>query len=274
MPRTTHSKRNTWITVLVLVVLLAATGVILNKYDKPLWTRWVAQGQAVVDRPINAVKSFVDSAKSIVELQNENKLLKSQLSDYASMKTNINELTQENQQLAQDKNLLGSQKVIAANVVGRDPSTWNSEITLDVGSDDGIKQDMVVILADKSLVGRISTVNAKTSVVMLVSNSKEGTSAIVQTNNNSTPAIGVVSGLPSNQTMQQNPDLQMPLIPMGSNFKIGDPVFTSGLSTIFPKGLKVGTVTKIATDSLGLTKTAVLKPSANLKFLQIVYVLK
>src|SRR6266513_1943299 len=59
-------------------------------------------------------------------------------------------------------------KLIAAEIVARDSSTWWRTVTINRGKRDGIEIDMPVV-TDVSLVGKTTTVSDSISVVLLVS---------------------------------------------------------------------------------------------------------
>jgi len=59
-----------------------------------------------------------------------------------------------------------------------------------------------------------------------------------------------------------------------ANVKTDQLVVTSGLGDIFPKGLVIGTIVDVQPDPYGLTKTAYVKPAADLNDVEHVVVAK
>jgi rod shape-determining protein MreC len=59
-----------------------------------------------------------------------------------------------------------------------------------------------------------------------------------------------------------------------ADIKPGDAVVTSGLGSIFPRGLLLGTVESVASDPAIAARTAVVKPAANPAAAQIVVLVK
>ena len=59
-------------------------------------------------------------------------------------------------------------KLVPAEIVARDSSTWWRTVTINRGKQDGIERDMPVV-TDEGLVGKTTTVSANISVVLLVS---------------------------------------------------------------------------------------------------------
>lgn len=58
-----------------------------------------------------------------------------------------------------------------------------------------------------------------------------------------------------------------------ADIKVGDIIFTSGKSGLFPADLPVGTVTEVYDDPNGLTKHALVKPMENVKSVSSVFVI-
>jgi rod shape-determining protein MreC len=264
------------------ILLSALVGLTIREREKPTWPEaflidtfgWV---QGVIYKPVHHIAGFFEDAQNIKDLYNENAQLKANLNDYASMSVQLQELEQENQQLkanANLKNTWSNLDVVATNVIGRSPSTWNSEITVDVGSKDGIQKDMAVITSSRGLVGRVTEVTPYHSKVLLITDKVNmGISAIVQNSDATNPAYGIVSGVTQDLSQNQKASVQMSLITLLTQVKPKQQVVTSGLSE-FPKNLIVGTVVKVSPDKLGLTQTAEIEPAANLNNLDILYVVK
>lgn len=263
------------------ILLAVLVGLTLRERDKPTWPEailidvfgWV---QGVVMAPVQHVAGFFDEVQHIKDLYNENARLKANLNDFSSMRVQIQELERQNKQLKEDLGLINRStglNLLASNVVGRSPSTWNSVITLDVGSKAGVSKDMAVITANKGLVGRVYEVTPYHSKVLLITDmEKMAVSGLVQLESSKTPAYGMVRGAVDNVPQSQRARVEMTSIPLAANVKEGDAVITSGLSDIFPPALLIGTITKVEEDRLGLTKTADIEPFANLDHLEVVYV--
>src|SRR3982750_3888530 len=59
-------------------------------------------------------------------------------------------------------------KLVPAEIVARDSSTWWRTVTVNRGKQDGIEADMPVV-TDEGLVGKTTTVSANVTIVLLVS---------------------------------------------------------------------------------------------------------
>jgi rod shape-determining protein MreC len=152
-------------------------------------------------------------------------------------------------------------KVIAARVIGRDPSNWSSAIIIDRGSSSGIKKGDVSITF-LGLVGRVAEVNNGTCKIMLINDPGLSVSAVIQRSRQEALVCGSMGG-----------SLIMKYLPKDSDIKIQDVVVTSGLTTNYPKGLLIGTVVDIAEEFSSLSRYAVIKPAVKLSDLEEVLII-
>ena len=270
--------------LLVSFILLAAlVGLTLNERENPTWPEamlidtfgWV---QGVIYSPVHHVAGFFEDIRDIKKLYDENAKLKASLNEYSSMRVRIEGLERENKKLKEDLGLRdtsGFKNLISANVVGRSPSKWNSEITIDVGSKDGVEKDTAVITAGKGLVGRVYEVTPYHSKVLLITDrEKINVSAKVLNQDDKNVPHGIVRGATGDASQTNDVGVEMTGIDMNAKVEEGMSVVTSGLSTIFPRDLIIGKITSVEEDKLGLTKTAHIEPAANLNNLEILYVVK
>ncbi|HZQ19002.1 MAG TPA: rod shape-determining protein MreC [Terriglobales bacterium] len=187
------------------------------------------------------------------------------------LKDQIQELQLEQVRLQQDANqahrlqaLLGFKeqfiaKTLAAQVIGSSGSEQSRTIYIDKGSRDGIQQDMAVISAD-GVVGRVISVFKSTSQILLINDQTSGVGAILEQSR----VLGVLQGKPSG-------GLVIDKIMADEDIKAGDKVVTSGGDLIFPKGLLIGTVSKIDKGPEFLQISV--KPAARLDRLEEVLVI-
>jgi rod shape-determining protein MreC len=202
----------------------------------------------------------------------------------------INSLRQENAQLKaaqiqavaiarendQLRALFGWQKQVPwrmklAKVVMRDPANWWHSVQIDLGSRDGLRENLPVLTSD-GLVGRVSSVGLTTAQVLLIGDPNCRVSALVE---NPSHDIGVlsVSG-PLNASGPLDPSLtELSYLDSGANVKPGENVITSGLGGVFPKGIPIGKIVDAQSIELGLATEARVKLNANLDSLEQVWVL-
>ena len=174
-----------------------------------------------------------------------------------------NELSLENSRLKSLLSLKGTTayKVIAAAVVGRDPSSWSSTIIINKGSSSGIKNGLASITF-YGLVGRVVETSLTTSKIMLINDPNLSVSAVVQRSRQEGLVCGSLGGT-----------LLMKYLPKDSEIQVSDIIVTSGLTNIYPKGLPVGTVIAIGEEFSSLSSYAILKPAVDLSALEEVLVI-
>ncbi len=151
-------------------------------------------------------------------------------------------------------------RTVAAQVIGSSGSDLSRIVYIDKGENTGLKRDMAVITAD-GIVGKVLLVYPSVSQVLLISDQSSGVGAILE----KTRLQGVLRGTPSGEVVLERvmSDEQVPL---------GETVLTSGGDQIFPKGLPVGTVTRVG-NGKDLFLNIKIKPAANLSKLEEVLVL-
>jgi rod shape-determining protein MreC len=156
---------------------------------------------------------------------------------------------------------------VTARVYSRSNSSWYSTIEINKGSSDGVEINQPVING-KGLVGKVKTVSDGNAVVMLLSDSEFGVSAVAAQADQPGTLLPV-AGSPG--------DLVLDLVPDAKQVRKGDRIVTAGtvssrLPSPFPQGLLIGTVRRI--DGEGeLDRTIHVTPAADLRKLDFVRVL-
>lgn len=178
----------------------------------------------------------------------------------------LNEYKAENQRLT---DLLNYKQVVpqqydllVASVIARDPGNWFATVTLNRGSSDGVRENMTV-LTPKGLVGRIIAVTNTNCEVLLISDPRSGVGSLVQ----ETRTPGIVEGTVGTSGMAR-----IIHIPNDAQIAEGQVVVTSGLGSIFPKGIPVGTIASVRAESAGLFKTADIHLFAPMNQLEEVFI--
>lgn len=121
-------------------------------------------------------------------------------------------------------------KMVAAEVIGRDPSQWFDTIIINKGSVDGIAVDMGVV-TPRGVVGKVIHLGPRYAQVLLVSDYNSAIGATVQR----TRDEGIIQGVNANS-------LQLKYLPQDSKVSYGDLLVTSGMEGSFIKGLSIGRV--------------------------------
>jgi rod shape-determining protein MreC len=150
-------------------------------------------------------------------------------------------------------------KTVPAQVIGSSGSDLSRSLYIDKGSDDGIAQDMAVITAG-GIVGKVLRVYPSTSLVLMINDQSSGVGALLEKSR----LQGVLRGTP-------NGELILERVMSDETVAAGETVLSSGGDQIFPKGLPVGTVSKVSPGREMFLNIRV-KPAADLSRLEEVLV--
>jgi rod shape-determining protein MreC len=141
---------------------------------------------------------------------------------------------------------------LTGEIIGREGGGWARSLTVNRGRADGIARQMPVIVPE-GLVGRVAQVRSGASVVQLLNDPTSTVGAVVQR----TRTPGLVEGEPGG-------GLRFKFMARdGAGVTAGDLIVTSGLGTLFPKGIPVGRVTAIEDKGSALFHFAVLAPAVD-----------
>ena len=159
-------------------------------------------------------------------------------------------------------------KTVAASVIARESSDFRRVVSIDVGTDRGVKVGDVVIAAGGALAGRVVEASPGVSTVLLIND----TSSTVIGQLFSTAATGKVIGQLGGALVMQDVD-------SAASVAIGEEVFTAGIElgdgirSPYPKGLLIGAVVDVTRDPNEVVQTLFLEPAAPLDSLEYVLVI-
>ena len=174
----------------------------------------------------------------------------------------------------------GRGTLVAARVVSRGGgSGWWREVKLGKGSDAGIAAGDAVVVSGGGLAGRVRSVTARSCLVMLVSdgNSRIGCELAGEADSRG-PRRGVIVGgdgrWDEGMRFVHGPeDLNLRYVAGESAPAPGTRVVTSGMGGGLPRGIWVGEVVEGKRPEGAVAFEANVKPAANLRDLDIVFVL-
>ena len=248
---------------------------IFSQSQMPKPILWVNDVTAVVGRfvstPTNAMMRFTDSINDLMNTYEDNQRLKSQISSLEELEAQNKILQSENEELSALLDLqpsLVGKNVIASSVISRSPDTWLDSITIDVGSNSGIEENMSV-MTESGLVGHVTEVSATSSKVQLLiteNNQMKNVAVSIQTDD------GIVSGILSDYD-EKTQELILKQVPNDAQVSEGNTVTTSGLGGVSPEGLIIGEVTSASSDNFGLSQSVRVKPAADFKDIRSVLVI-
>jgi rod shape-determining protein MreC len=199
----------------------------------------------------------------LVHLQKENTMLKQRIAELQKENHQMKEMAIANerlQKLLQFREKISS-SVIAAEVIGQDPSSWFKSVTLNKGEKDGVRKGMAVISAE-GVIGQILKTAPDYATALLITDYNSAIDSIVRR----TRAKAIVEGKGENRCL-------LKYLLRADDVIVGDIVVTSGLGGNFPKGLMVGEITKVDKRGHGIFQHAELVPSVDLTKLEEVLVI-
>lgn len=225
----------------------------------------------VVSAPFNFVQDKLDEMaeknnlyEKYKELQNKEDQVDSVIAQNENLQNEVNKLKE-----TLNLNTILSDKVyLNATVVSRNIGYWYDEVIIDKGSKNGIEKGMAVVTPD-GLIGQITKVSNYSSTVKLLSNENMSDKISVKIKVGDDYVYGLISMYDSKtntytvEGISENVDIEK-----------GADVVTTGMGTIFPSGLMVGTAQKVTTDNFDLSKVVEVKASVNFDDLDYVTVLK
>ncbi len=255
---------------LVVAVTIAVMGLTAREreritYLEVVLLEIVAPLQGALEFVTSSVVSVSDSIAEVRTLREENRRLEEEVARLSHLLDDLEELRRENERL---RDLLGFASrypydTLAAEVIARSPGNWFSILTIDKGSRNGVVVDLPVVTAG-GLVGRIVRVTPRTSTVMLITDPKSGVGAMIRRSRDA----GVATG-----QLGSDPLLLLKMFSTKADVSPGDTVVTSGLSQIFPEGLKIGTVVEVFQGEFGLVTQATVRPAVDFDRLEEVLVI-
>lgn len=208
-----------------------------------------------------STSGFFSFFTKISDIQTENKKL---VDENLRLKAEIaltNEIEKENELLRKEIGLSPVKEfsLVPAQVVARDPSGFEQIMIIDQGSAKGVQKGMAVV-SNGVLVGQIKEVSENSSKVLLITDTTSSFGILVQESR----LQGILKGKVGNSML-------LDLVPQGESLVTGQKIITSGLNN-FPKGILIGEVEQVLSKKDDPLQSANVKPLAELKKLEIVFV--
>ena len=245
------------LTILLLMIIVIFSN--QNKENKTIMENIANAFIVPVENGLTYLKNKLSNNdkffENIEELKKENSELKEKNGELEQTLREYEIVKNENEQLKQELNLAqkyGDYTTVPGSIILRDISNYSKTLVINVGSDNGIKENMTVI-ANEGLVGHVVSVTSKTAKIQIIVDSTSATSCLTSSTRDSMICKG---------TLESNTTLKATLMATDANLIQGDSIETSGLGGIYMKGIHVGKIKKIVegsnkTDSYAVIETAV-----------------
>ena len=200
------------------------------------------------------------------------------LDENKELKSKVDDLTEENNQLRQDtyelsrlrelyqldEKYTGYTKV-GARIIEVTADNWSKAFKVDKGSDDGIKKDMNVI-AGGGLVGIVTEVGKNYSIIKTIIEDNNSVSGMLMDTNETC----IVEG-----DIEQSDSGLVKLTHFKSDMTVrdGDKIVTSNISDKYLQGILIGYAKDVTPDSNNLTQSGYLVPAVDFNNLQEVLII-
>lgn len=259
MLRNLLSRRTDW-TVLVASCALSLSLMLMERHEQARVAWFI---QHTVLGPFEAVVGWVEHTVGVYW---DNKRLRDRL---ARLQIETDALRSERIENVRLRELLDLEErhpysLIASTVVGRSLDRLGGSLTIDKGFTDGVEPGRAVLTPD-GLVGRVERATHHQARVLTLLHPDCAVAARIERSR--------VDGI-LQWEFGGEPTLSLRYVPTQEDVRVGDMVVSSGLGGMFPAGLRVGTVSRVALGANGLMKNISVRPAVNFRAVEeiLVYV--
>ncbi len=226
-------------------------------------TTFTGPFQEIVSKAIRFSRDIWYQYFFLVSVGQTNERLEAAMGECVASQNRCVELALSNSRLRSLLNFRQQQpdRLVAAEVIGKDPSAWYKSVVIDKGLSDGVSAGRPVLMAE-GVVGMVTQAANHYATVLLVIDQNSAVDALIQSNR----ARGVVKGLSADTC-------RLLYVLRKHEVMEGDLVISSGLDGVFPKGLRIGSVMGVEKTNTGVFQAIQLRPFVNFEKLEEVMVL-
>jgi rod shape-determining protein MreC len=230
--------------------------------------------QSVADRALKPARDLVNWFDKTFDARGRESRLQSELEVARKQAVGVKAALAENAQLRKlvelDRGgaIPGGYEPVTGRVIARSPTIWFADVTVDVGSGDGVELNDPVVNGD-GLVGTVAAVTPASSQVALIADNSSAVSAKV------VPAgvQGVVK-----PTVGDPGDLILDFIDSAKHVHRGQAVVTAGwrgegIDSRFPPNIPIGEISRASLEEQEAQQQVHVRPYADLRDLDVIQVL-
>lgn len=201
---------------------------------------------------------FTEKYSDLVNVRDENRRLWDELLECRAAAYSSREALATNTRLQKLLDFKESydQPMLAARIVGKDPSLWFRTIIVDRGANDGLIKGMPVVNGE-GIVGQVFAVSPNYSKVLLAIAPSSAIDVVIQKSR----VRGILKGTGS---MSYKLDYVLKTV----DVKEGDHIVTAGYGGAFPTGMPVGVVSKVVKKRRGMFLDIEVKPAVDFMTLE------
>jgi rod shape-determining protein MreC len=255
MQKTFNKKKIYFIVAIIVLLVFLHYLKVLKPIEKTIISGINKGGEIFYNLGSNWKVSFKGSQEER-NLQENNENLHKQINELLAEKARWQEVKKENEKLRNYLNFFENNDYnkVMARVVAEDNLLFQnanqSNIYLNKGLEDGLKEGMAVINEEGILVGKILSLHDNSAEVCLSINENCKFAARFS---NQSEAQGVVQG-------NLGLTISMNLIPQEYAINVGDLVVSSGLEKNIPPGLIIGELSSVTQQSNDIWQEATIEP--------------
>lgn len=266
------------IVILSTVVLLSFALLFFTSNSSSVLTTSISKANDVMSTihsifsgPTTFLSKQKDFLIDLLSTYDENQELKATISQLENLEEQVATLTKENKSLKENlaaKSSATEVELTAAMVIARSPIAWNKTVTIDVGKQEGITNDMLVT-ADGGLIGLVSTVYSDSSEVSLLIDDHSAIKLPVKIRTGEQAVYGILSGydVDTNSFIVSQLNSSAEIVE-------GSSVVTSDFGGKTPANVQIGAVKMIQSETNSLNRTVYVSPKADFSNLYSVLVVR
>lgn len=248
--------------LLALFIVLIVSTVGRQEFNAPhkLALEVIGTAQYAMTRMTGSFKNGWRNYTALINVREENARLREELQKHKAVNNEYREAVATNVRLAkllEMKETLPA-PTLTAEIIGVDPSQWFKTIIIDRGSSDGVQAGMPAVTVE-GVVGQVTNTSPHFAKILLATDPNSALDGLIQ----ETRVQGIVKGGGAN--------FHMEYVLKNSEVAEGDKIVTSGIGGVFPKGVPIGTVSKVERSGRGMFQEIEIQPAAD--FSQLEYLI-
>lgn len=256
------------ITIILLIILVFISNLKLNKfsYIENAFSNLIMPIQSGITYLANKISGNDNYFATMDSLKEENNLLKQKNTELEESLRKLEIIQAENSTLKEYLNLTEQYKsfeTIPAYIINKDISNYSAIFVINVGSENGVKENMTVIAAE-GLVGHVISVTKDTAKVQTIIDTSNVVSATLENSKDNVICRGTLNGR----------ELKATYISTDTVLTDGEKLYTSGMGGIYPKGIYIGIIKKINNTKNITDRSFIAESAVDFENLETVLVIK
>jgi len=254
---------------IILIILVFTSNIGINNFSKVenIFNKIVMPVQNGLTYLKNRIAKNSSFFESIDALKTENEELKKTNQELQTKLEELEIIKAENSVLREYANLVeqySEYETIPAYIINKDTSNFSNVFVINVGTKNGVYANMAV-MGKEGVIGYVRSATSSTAKVQPIIASGSSISGLTT----STRKNVLIKG-----QLDSSKELKVNSLQLDTDLVIGDTIETSGLGGIYPKGIKIGTITKLVETKNKSEDYAILETTVDFESLEYVLIIK